>query len=72
MIPVSDRAAAILVDMKIDLGARCAILRRRFKKTLANASKATGAHEHRLSEMERGLREVDPAYLTYIEKLVAA
>lgn len=60
----------MLSDVKIDLGSRCVLLRRRFSKTLADASVVTGMHEHRLSEMERGLREVDDAYLTFIGKLL--
>jgi len=70
LIPVSDRVEAALADLKVDQGARLVLLRRRFSKTLADASGATGLHEHRLSEMERGLREVDPVYVQYIGKLI--
>lgn len=70
LIPVSDRVLAVVEDAKVDLGSRCVLLRRRFSKTLADASVVTGMHEHRLSEMERGLREVDPVYLTFIGKLL--
>lgn len=70
LIPVSDSASLLVGNVKIGRGARCVLLRRRFGKTLADASAATGMHEHRLSEMERQLREVDPVYLTYIEKLI--
>lgn len=70
LIPVSDRVLAIIADVKVDQGARLVLLRRRFKKTLADASAVTGMHEHRLSEMERGLREVDPVYVQYIGKLI--
>ena len=70
LIPISDSAAALVADVKVDLGSRCVLLRRRFGKTLADASKYTGLHEHRLSEMERGLREVDAVYSNYIQALV--
>lgn len=70
LIPVSDRVLAVLADVKVDQGARLVLLRRRFQKTLADASAATDMHEHRLSEMERGLREVDPVYVQYIGKLI--
>ena len=70
LIPVSDRVVAVVDDVRVDLGSRCVLLRRRFRKTLRDASVATGFHEHRLSEMERGLREVDPLYVAFIGKLV--
>lgn len=70
LIPVSDRVLAALADVKVDHGSRLVVLRRRFRKTLRDASLKTGLHEHRLSEMERGLREVDPVYVQYIGKLI--
>jgi hypothetical protein len=69
-IPVNDRVLAVVADVKVDQGARLLVLRRRFKKTLADVSASIGLHEHRLSEMERGLREVDPAYVQYIDNLL--
>ena len=69
-IPVSDRVRAVIADVKVDRGARLLLLRRRFKKTLADVSASIGLHQHRLSEMERGLREVDPAYVQYVGDLL--
>lgn len=55
----------------VKTGDRCAILRRRYGKTLKDGEKATGVHQHLLSEMERGLvRKVAPVYLQWIEGLI--
>ena len=54
LIPISDRAAALIQKVEIDDGSAATILRRRFKLTLAEIAAETGVHEHRLSEMERG------------------
>jgi transcriptional regulator with XRE-family HTH domain len=68
LIPVSDRVAAIVADVDVSLGARALILRRRLKLTLNNISEATGIHPHRLSEMERGLREMDEKYIALLKR----
>ena len=71
LIPVTTEVRRLVRDVKVLPGERCAILRRRFGRTLRNASLATGIHQHRLSEMERGLlRKVDPRYVAWIETLL--
>lgn len=72
LIPISDRVLAEIADVKIDHGTRALILRRRLKLTLTEIAEITGLHEHRLSEMERGLRGVDPVYAELLEKKSAA
>ena len=67
-IPVSDRVAAVLTDVKVDDGARASILRRRKKLTLAEVARAIGTHEHKISEMERGFRRVSDEYVTYLSQ----
>lgn len=72
-IEISDRVLAEIADVKVDLGSRCLLLRRRLKLTLADVAEATGLREHRLSEMERGLmRKVDVLYTEFLEKELAA
>jgi transcriptional regulator with XRE-family HTH domain len=72
VIPVADNVARIIADVEVGEGARLAILRRRFKKTLAEAAMETGVHEHVLSEMERGLRDpVAVEYEQWIASLVS-
>lgn len=71
-IELTDAVLRLIGTVKVDPGSRCALLRRRYKKKLRDVAKAIDIHEHRLSEMERGvLRKVDPKYISYIEKLVA-
>lgn len=72
VIPVADNVAAILADVDVNDGARVSILRRRFKKTLADAAMEVGIHEHVLSEMERGLRRpVAEEYEQWLASLVS-
>lgn len=72
MIPVAENVARIIADVDVREGTRLSILRRRFKKTLAEAAAATGVHEHVLSEMERGLRDpVAVEYEQWIASLVS-
>jgi hypothetical protein len=71
LIPINDDVAEVLDTVRLSKGERCAIIRRRFKKRLIDASRVIGIHQHRLSEMERGLlRKVDPRYVAWIEKLI--
>ena len=67
-IPVTDRVAAVLTNLKVEIGARCSVLRRRLNLTLADVSKETGLHVHRISEMERGERDVSREYVRMLEK----
>ncbi len=70
VIPVADNVAAVVADVPVTDGERCSILRRRFKKTLADAAEETRLHEHVLSEMERGLRTpVAPEYEEWLIRL---
>jgi len=72
LIPVAENVAQIVADVVVSDGARCSILRRRYKKTLAEAAQETGVHENMLSEMERGLRRpVSESYLIWLTKLAA-
>ena len=66
LIPVNDRVAAVVADVVMNEGTRITVLRRRLKLTLAHVAAATGIHEHRLSEMERGIRAMDEAVSTFI------
>jgi DNA-binding GntR family transcriptional regulator len=66
LIPVNDRVASVVADVDMSEGARITVLRRRFKLTLADVAAATSIHEHKLSEMERGIRTVDDKVLTFM------
>ena len=72
LIPLTDDVLKLVDDVKVNRGERYVLLRRRLHKTLADGMKATGIHQHRLSEMERGLRDVSPAYVQWIETLIKA
>lgn len=66
-IPVSDRVAAVLTKLKVDDGARASLLRRRFGLKLADVAEAIKVHEHRVSEMERGKRDVSDEYARMLQ-----
>jgi transcriptional regulator with XRE-family HTH domain len=72
LIPVTDAVLGLMKGWKPALndGERASILRRRYRKTLADAASAVGIHENQLSEMERGLRRpVADEYLTWLDRL---
>lgn len=72
LIPISERVLGLISNVKVDDGSRMVLLRRRLKLTLRDITDETGLHQHRLSEMERGLREVDPVYTALILKKLDA
>lgn len=73
VIPICDELRIRMCKAHVKVGERCAILRRRYGKTLKDGERATDIHQHRLSEMERGLlRKIDPLYLQWIESLIEA
>lgn len=67
-IPVSDRVLAVVSKLKVSSGERAAALRRRKGLTLSDVTAAIGAHEHRISEMERGIRDVSSEYVAFLLK----
>ena len=72
MIPIPERVLALLSDElgEVSRGERATILRRRYGKTLRDASMATGIREAQLSEMERGIiKKVAREYVQYLAGL---
>ena len=68
-IPVSERVLAAISKLKLTDGERATVLRRRNSLTLSDVAAAIGAHEHRISEMERGIRDVSAEYVAFLQKL---
>ncbi len=65
-IAVSDSVLAVVSKVKVTKGARASILRRRQRLTLSDVTAAIGVHEHGVSEMERGKRDVSEAYSEFL------
>ena len=65
-IEISERIAAVVSDVVVEAGARASVLRRRFKLTLRDVADALGIHEHGVSEMERGKRDVSAEYVSFL------
>jgi hypothetical protein len=72
LIELSEGAKSLMKGWKpfVNDGERASILRRRYRKTLADAASAVGVHENQLSEMERGLRRpISEDYVSWLHKL---
>ena len=66
-IPIPARVREMIGDGRDMLdGPRASILRRRKGMTLSQVGEEIGVNDHRLSEMERGLRIVDDAYVRFL------
>lgn len=72
LIPLSDRVAAMIANVKVTEGAAATVLRRRWKLTLVAVAVDTGIHEHRLSEMERGIHEMSEEYRAFLRSRLSA
>ena len=71
-LAIPDHVAAVVNIGTGDMtdGERLTILRRRYRRTLADAAAATGIHPHRISDMERGIiAGIDTQYVTWMSAL---
>jgi transcriptional regulator with XRE-family HTH domain len=70
MIPIATQVLSMIQgQVEMTEGQRAMFLRRRYKRTLADAAAATGIHAHRISDMERGIiTPVATQYTSWIER----